>query len=456
MPFTSMSDVTPALRGIEPPITLVQANAIANIADNVTGVDNPWAVAISSFKKSHMIKDDKWITKEGSEFGKKEVEIETMNCGVKAITTPSGEQYIALWTANAFQDREGETFATKSLQDYVTRVDITGECGRVWWWHVKGTDFADIVWQGVHGRFLLELAKPDKTDYGQKMFHNLQHPEEFPELLPRGWGTSHGYVYLPSWKQYGVYGMMHKFETTVLPAHRASNIYGGIPKLFVGGSKMSGKVTQAKKDGLEELVGEKNAAMLLEMTEKATELLEDSDISWKELFEDEKAFPPKVTKPVKKAGEDEDDEDEEDEDEEDEAEDENKGKKDDGDVFEMELGDELLKEIASHVDVTGQVKEAVQESLKELLPGVFKEMQKGLKEIVVETTAATKEQIVKDAIAGKITLKPSIGSKDDSNTLEQSVIDAIEGKKKEKQEEGTKAKNTDPIAQVVSNMMSGN
>jgi hypothetical protein len=67
-PYKSMKDVNPALKGIDPPISLEQANAISSQADAI-GTDekkNGWAIAISSFKKSHTIKDGKWVKKENS------------------------------------------------------------------------------------------------------------------------------------------------------------------------------------------------------------------------------------------------------------------------------------------------------------------------------------------------------------------------------------------------------
>jgi len=65
-PYDSLKDVNPALKGIEPSISLVQANQIATQADAI-GTDekkNGWAIAISQFKKNHIIKDGKWVKKE--------------------------------------------------------------------------------------------------------------------------------------------------------------------------------------------------------------------------------------------------------------------------------------------------------------------------------------------------------------------------------------------------------
>lgn len=66
MPYSSIKDANPAIRGIKPPVTLAQANSIAKQADAI-GTDkekNGWAIAISNFKKSHKVKDGQWVKKE--------------------------------------------------------------------------------------------------------------------------------------------------------------------------------------------------------------------------------------------------------------------------------------------------------------------------------------------------------------------------------------------------------
>lgn len=67
-PYKNISDINPALKGISPPISIAQANAIAKQADSI-GVDekkNGWAIAISSFKKTHHVEDGKWVKNKGS------------------------------------------------------------------------------------------------------------------------------------------------------------------------------------------------------------------------------------------------------------------------------------------------------------------------------------------------------------------------------------------------------
>jgi len=55
-----MSDVNPAVRGIKPPVTLEQANAIADQADAIGGKFG-WPTAISSFRKTHTVVRGRWV-----------------------------------------------------------------------------------------------------------------------------------------------------------------------------------------------------------------------------------------------------------------------------------------------------------------------------------------------------------------------------------------------------------
>ena len=65
-PYKTMKDVNPAIKGIDPPVTLGQANEIAKAADAI-GTDeskNGWAIAIAQFKKNHKVENGHWVKKE--------------------------------------------------------------------------------------------------------------------------------------------------------------------------------------------------------------------------------------------------------------------------------------------------------------------------------------------------------------------------------------------------------
>jgi len=63
MPYKSIDEVPASLKGIEPPVTLEQANVIAGWADKIEDVESPWAVAIAQFKKVYEVEDGEWVKK---------------------------------------------------------------------------------------------------------------------------------------------------------------------------------------------------------------------------------------------------------------------------------------------------------------------------------------------------------------------------------------------------------
>ena len=80
MPYNDISEYPPALKGIKPALTVDQANAIADQAEAI-GTDekkNGWAIAISQFKKTHTVRNRRWVerknmTKENETGGEKTV-----------------------------------------------------------------------------------------------------------------------------------------------------------------------------------------------------------------------------------------------------------------------------------------------------------------------------------------------------------------------------------------------
>ena len=70
MPYENLSEINDALKGIDPPITIGQANSISAQADAI-GVDeekNGWAIAIADFEKTNMAIDGHWVKKEEEDF----------------------------------------------------------------------------------------------------------------------------------------------------------------------------------------------------------------------------------------------------------------------------------------------------------------------------------------------------------------------------------------------------
>lgn len=190
----------------------------------------------------------------------------------KTFEANDGRTWLLTWTTNAFEDEEKEIFTSESIADYVQRHHDEEEKGHFWFWHMPGTKFADIIWQGTPGRFLVEAGPFDDTPVGQafkKLF--TEHPEGHSEIAPEGWGTSHGYYYetLDRLKD-GVYNWFDKYETTVLPRHMAANKHS--PNLEVLNMAMTDEQIKA----LEAIGGASLVTMVQETGEELTKDLEQS------------------------------------------------------------------------------------------------------------------------------------------------------------------------------------
>lgn len=65
--YSKLSEANPAIRGIEPKVTLGQANLIARWADGMEraedGPENAWAAAIAMFKRTHKVEGERWVRK---------------------------------------------------------------------------------------------------------------------------------------------------------------------------------------------------------------------------------------------------------------------------------------------------------------------------------------------------------------------------------------------------------
>lgn len=92
MPYKKIGDANKAILGIKPRVSLEQANEIAAMADAISeeGQDKAWPIAISQWKKSHTVRNGKWIKR--SELNKEN----DMSALVEAVMkTVGGKKYPA-------------------------------------------------------------------------------------------------------------------------------------------------------------------------------------------------------------------------------------------------------------------------------------------------------------------------------------------------------------------------
>jgi len=71
VPYASIKDINPSLKGLKPKISLAQANLIAKWADAMeraeNGPESPWAAAIAQFKKLYQVQGGKWVKRKVKE-----------------------------------------------------------------------------------------------------------------------------------------------------------------------------------------------------------------------------------------------------------------------------------------------------------------------------------------------------------------------------------------------------
>lgn len=181
-----------------------------------------------------------------------------------------------------------------------------------------------------------------------------------------------------------------------------------------------------KVKALAALVGsEADVETQLALATEATKALEKAGIAFKE------ASDPEPEKPVE-------DVEEETEDVEVESDDQ---------VMEMEVDDALVKEIAKAVDVTSRVKEAMDSVLPVLEAQIQKMVEKAINDNV-DKLMGTKEQIAKEVLGGRITLRPYVASQAAGNVVSEGTKEAAQKAKTDKDKR-------DVVGGVVKLMLSG-
>jgi len=185
-----------------------------------------------------------------------------------------GRPWLLTWTMNAFEDREEEIFRTKAIEEYVARHAKDAVKGEYWFWHLPGAKMADIQWQAVVGRFLVELGPFDDTPIGRKLAAFFsQYPHDHPEIAPEGWGSSHGYYYVPVDREDKIYDWFDKFETTVLPRSAASNQHS--PRMEVL------PMDDLQRKALAAIGGDDLVELIIRTGEERTKELEQQGIAFK-------------------------------------------------------------------------------------------------------------------------------------------------------------------------------
>lgn len=163
--------------------------------------------------------------------------------------------WLAWWTNN-FEDKEGELFTEKAIDDYIARVD-GGEVPmpELWFWHMNFTKHGQAKQLARLGHFALAVGDYDDTPAAKSFRRYYQKNQN--EL-----GVSHGYYY-PEWAlQDGAYHVFNTFEISPLPSKsKAANSHAS----FMEVKEM--ELTQEKRAALVGILGEDGLKTLLAAAE---------------------------------------------------------------------------------------------------------------------------------------------------------------------------------------------
>ncbi len=201
-----------------------------------------------------------------------------------AIKTVNGEPWHFTWSTNAFEDREGEIFTTKSLEQYVIENEQKENRGFFNFWHINkedgnfSTDFAEKQWQGVVGRFLVEAGPYLDNENGRAALKFFQEfADGHPQIAPEGWGCSPEFRYLPEERAKGVYDWLFIVRTSTLPRAAAANIWTQAKQ-----EENIMALSEEQKEAAIGFFGKERVEALITEGEKRTTDLEQAGIANKE------------------------------------------------------------------------------------------------------------------------------------------------------------------------------
>ena len=182
----------------------------------------------------------------------------------------AGNQFLIVWSNN-FEDRDGELFTQKAMDDYVARVE--GEVvppPELWLWHAgKETRIGEAAWVARHGHFLLAVGEFDTGVRAERA-------RAYFQKHARKTGVSHGYTYpadqFDGKHKPALYHAFNTFEISLLPRGREANRFTTLERI----KQMALKPEQKKY--VEDVFGE---AALTELDE-AGKAIEEAGAAYKD------------------------------------------------------------------------------------------------------------------------------------------------------------------------------
>ena len=183
----------------------------------------------------------------------------------------TGNHFLITWSNN-FQDRDGELFSEKAIDDYVRRVDIgMVPMPELWVWHSgKSVRIGQAAMVGRHGHFVVATGEFDDTPGAQRA-------KAYYQKHQRETGVSHGFTFPTSAFDGRVYHSFNTFEISLLPKAVAANPFTNLEQVKESMKMLSDK----KRQYLRDVFGEE-ADRVLETLEESGKALEDMQAVYKD------------------------------------------------------------------------------------------------------------------------------------------------------------------------------
>lgn len=183
-----------------------------------------------------------------------------------------GNHWVATWSNN-FEDRDGEIFPAKAIDDYVWRVDVgIVPPPELQVWHLgTPTAIGKAAWVGREGHFLVaagEFHDDDKAQAAKAFYAKNAHKT----------ALSHGFTFDANRFDGRHYHQFNTFEITLLPVGKEANRY-----TTLDGVKAM-KLTDEKVQYLKQVFGPERATAILGDLEKKGKALEELGAEYKDFL----------------------------------------------------------------------------------------------------------------------------------------------------------------------------
>lgn len=189
--------------------------------------------------------------------------------GFKVYQQPDGRLRFVGWYSNAYQDRDGEWFPTKAIEQDVERMNSQADYPELWFYHMQGAKMGKADAAAMIGRFAVVTGLVDETEDAKAL-------AEF--ATSQGYRMSHGFWYDAMQFVDGAYNSYQTFEVSVLPANAAANPLTAFIALDKEEKNMKAfEISDGQKAALVAAFGSEEAAeKVIQATMQATK---DADVA---------------------------------------------------------------------------------------------------------------------------------------------------------------------------------